>query len=340
MNKISFIIPAHNCANTIERAVKSILTLSVNLEIIIVENGSKDNTVDVVKRLANQYKNIHDISSDKGVSIARNKGIDAATGDWIIFVDADDECLQGIEKTSKYLNDNDLDLIIGSYKKDNDVISHNYRILNKVITNNEDIKSWLISRPTLRMQAWAKIYRAEFLKVNKLRFNEDLSYSEDSEFVIRTLIKAQKVVIADIPFYQYHSGTVSTMRSVVEGRTEKYITALEVAEADVEDEGKAIKRAFVDYVIAHINIIGVHDVFSCEIKETWRNRCRKMHYLMQERVIARTIKDFKFSINLQSIPVMLCKYRLIIFGGGIYYIRSLQNRIRYKRARIDNYTGK
>ena len=57
----------------------------------------------------------------------------------------------------------------------------------------------MLSRPTLRMQAWAKIYRTDFLKDKKIFFNEELSYSEDSEFVIRVLEKAGKVFVSDIP---------------------------------------------------------------------------------------------------------------------------------------------
>ena len=332
MKLISFIIPAHNCAATIENTVKSIETVQIDSEIIIVENGSSDDTSDVVYSLADQYKNIRLFTSDKGVSKARNKGIDVSMGDWIVFIDADDESLRGIETMREHLSMQCLDLIIGSYKKDNDIIRHDYSTMNTGVENTDELKSWLISRPTLRMQAWAKIYRTSFLKENKLRFNEDLSYSEDSEFVIRAIVKAQKVMITDVPFYHYHSGTISAMRGFVEGRIEKYITALEAAESDVEGESSVIKHAFIDYVIAHINIMGVHDVFGCEVKETWRNRCRKMRNLMQESVIERTLNGKSISKNLQSLPVLLCRYHLTALSGVIYYTRSLQNRKRYIKA--------
>lgn len=332
MKLISFIIPAHNCVSTIENTVKSIEALKLNSEIVIVENGSTDNTRDLVYSLVEQHENIRLFTSDKGVSKARNKGVDVSTGDWIVFIDADDESLRGIEAMSGHLSMQGLDIIIGSYKKDDDIIRHDYSIMNTSVENTDELKSWLISRPTLRMQAWAKIYRTSFLKENKLRFNEYLSYSEDSEFVIRALIKAKKVIITDIPFYQYHSGTISAMRGFVEGRIEKYITALEVAESDVESESKIIKNAFVNYMIAHINIIAVHDVFGCEIKDTWRNKCRKMRNLMQESVIERTLKGKIIPINLQSLPVLMCRYHLTVLGGLVYYARSLQNRRRYIKA--------
>ena len=346
--KLSFIIPAHNAAETIERTVSSIEKLNLSPEILIIENGSTDDTLRIAEKCASRNCAIRVLQSETGVSRARNAGIKEATGNWIVFADADDEYLEGLHtlldkvqtqsvaEAEKQRQQTDrADVIIGSYMKDNDSIIHDYKLLNTVVGASDEVKAWLISKPTLRMQAWAKVYRKDFLIENQLFFNEDLSYSEDSEFVIRTLIKAQYVLISDIPVYKYHSGTISTMRSFVEGRTEKYIKALEVAESDVEEEREKVKQAFLDYTIAHINIIGVHDIFACEIKETWKNRCKKMNNLMKEGVLERTLLDMSFSANLQSLPVILCKHHLTAAGGIIYYVRSLQNRKRYRRAHID-----
>ena len=86
---ISFIIPAYNAADTIEKAVQS-LTDVPRTEVLIVENGSTDETKQVLQRLKKKYSNIKIFTSDKGVSNARNLGIQNATGEWLAFVDADD----------------------------------------------------------------------------------------------------------------------------------------------------------------------------------------------------------------------------------------------------------
>ncbi len=336
MKLTSFIIPAHNCATTIENTVKSIVAIQIDSEIIIVENGSTDNTANVIKSMADTYSNIKLFTSDKGVSKARNKGMDVATGDWIIFVDADDKSLPGVVEMREQLSTQDLDLIVGSYKKDDDIICHNYNSLNTTTGVTDEIKSWLISKPTLRMQAWAKIYRASFLKQYNLRFDESLSYSEDSEFVIRVLMKARKVLITDNMFYQYNSGTVSAMRGFVDGRIEKYIMALEKAQNDIKGESSKVQQAFIDYVIAHINIMGVHDVFEVEIKESWKTRCMKMKKLMAESVIRESIESKSVSMSINMLPILLCKNHLIALGGIVYYVRSFQNRMRYKKARKYN----
>lgn len=330
---ISFIIPAHNAAETIERAILSIESLNVMSEIVVVENGSTDNTEKTVTELAKNYKNIVSLTSDQGVSKARNIGIKHAAGEWITFVDADDVCLARLEELLKVVsifskdsavvrNENtrpeyDIlpDIIVGSYKKDDDSITHDYKSLNTIIDCTDELKAWLISRPTLRMQAWAKLYRADFLKKNSLLFDEKLSYSEDSEFVIRALNFAKNIVVSDIPIYQYHSGTLSVMRGFVEGRINAYLTALEVTEGNIMPESQVVKQAFMDYVFAHINIIGVHDIFNCTINETWKNRCRRMEELMVVDVIRRAVNNKRFTLSLQTLPVMLCKHHLTVMGG-------------------------
>ena len=87
---LSIIIPAHNAASTLERLIKSIPISNDNIEVIIIENGSKDNTFEIAQRLANRHRCIRALQSEKGVSAARNEGLKCAKGKWIAFADADD----------------------------------------------------------------------------------------------------------------------------------------------------------------------------------------------------------------------------------------------------------
>ena len=117
---ISYIIPAYNAADTLERAVESI-THTCNMEkyeILIVENGSTDYTNSVALKLIQKYgENIKLIHSEKGVSRARNEGLKNARGEWIVFVDADDYI---VSKSKKYIYEDILnakaDLYVYSYE--------------------------------------------------------------------------------------------------------------------------------------------------------------------------------------------------------------------------------
>ena len=122
------------------------------------------------------------------------------------------------------------------------------------------------------------------------------------------------------------------MRGVVQGRIDAYIDALNAAEQDIAEESTTVKRAFADYVIAHINIIGVHDIFGCDIKENWRSKCKRMRELLCEGVFRRAIQNENLLMNLHALPVVLCNYNFTCLGGLIYFARSLQNRRRGKKA--------
>ena len=101
MSKISAIIPTHNRENLIERAIKSVQNQTMKIdEIIVVSDGSTDNTNEIVKQMAKKDKRIKLISYYPGHNgnYARNKGIEAATGEYIAFLDDDDEWLP--EKTA------------------------------------------------------------------------------------------------------------------------------------------------------------------------------------------------------------------------------------------------
>ena len=89
---ISVVIPAYNCERYITRSIDSVLAQTRPVdEIIIVDDGSSDNTGEVVKRYGGKVRYIR--QENAGASVARNTGIEAATGDWIAFLDGDDEWL-------------------------------------------------------------------------------------------------------------------------------------------------------------------------------------------------------------------------------------------------------
>ena len=110
----SFIIPAYNAARTIEGAIRSITDKIPTAEIIIVENGSTDDTYKLVKGLSEANTDIVLLQSAKGVSAARNEGVRKASGKWLIFVDADDRWV-GEEKDLKELTASSPDIAFCSY---------------------------------------------------------------------------------------------------------------------------------------------------------------------------------------------------------------------------------
>ena len=308
---LSIILPAHNAASTIEKTILSILQNEPEAEIIVVENGSTDNTAEIVGKIDDEK--IRLIHSEKGVSVARNAGIKAANGEWISFVDADD-CWLGIQEYEP-----EADITFFDYYKDSEPVQLNY--------NGEPIVQWTLSRPTLRMTVWSKIFRKSFLLENELQFNEELWVGEDSEFLLRALLKSNTVKVERRGVYRYCSDAPSVMRSYNEKRTKAYIQSLEAVKDDLSPTDEETRAAFRDYVYAHINLIGVHDIYNSTIKEKWRERNHKTRSLIQEKVISDAIKELKISDarNIQRLPSLFFKMHAYSLGGLMCYMRSLQN---------------
>jgi teichuronic acid biosynthesis glycosyltransferase TuaG len=108
---ISVVIPAYNSERTIDKTISSVLNQSYDkFEIIIIDDGSQDNTVEVVNTIANKDKRIRLFRNEKnlGVSATRNRGISLAKGDWIAFLDSDDMwSTDKLEKQIKFINNNE-----------------------------------------------------------------------------------------------------------------------------------------------------------------------------------------------------------------------------------------
>lgn len=130
---ISVIIATYNAGKTLNRCLNSISNqLNDNCELLIIDGGSKDNTLDIIKSYGNKVT--YTVSEpDKGIYDAWNKGIKQATGDWLMFVGADDELLPGSINT--YLNCIINTTVIDAYDyicAQNDYVDSNGRFLKKI----------------------------------------------------------------------------------------------------------------------------------------------------------------------------------------------------------------
>lgn len=109
MIEVSLIIPTYNSERTIERTINSVINQTYkSIEIILIDNGSTDDTLQIIGEYTKKYKNIELYNTPNGRSIARNKGLKKAKGKYIKFLDADDELeLDDIEKSVEFLQKND-----------------------------------------------------------------------------------------------------------------------------------------------------------------------------------------------------------------------------------------
>ena len=201
---ISFIIAAYNAQNYIESCIESCLSLKdFPSEIILVNDGSTDDTPNICERLKNGYENITVINQEnKGVSAARNVGLNKAKGDWVFFIDADDtinsvELIKVLNKLSTDWNDINI-CTFGSnfiYKSQTEI--HN--VAGKSYKTKDFLNSALFQLAT-----WSYLFRRKFLVTNKIYFPEGIICTEDQNFNLKALCCCDKIISFNNIIYNYN----------------------------------------------------------------------------------------------------------------------------------------
>ncbi len=211
--KVSVIIPVYNCARYIGATLKSVINQDFphDYEIIVIDDGSTDNSLHVInstlKDCGVHYKVIH--QDNKGVSVARNRGIDISSGENLVFVDGDDLILEN-HLSQLYNNDYDFSLIQFS-KMENGVISPpNYFDFTSISTE-EFIKKEL--KMEILFNFFQLMYKSEIIKDNNIYFTPGVVYGEDIEFALKALIHGNRIHVSNEVTYYYIQRSDSAIRT-------------------------------------------------------------------------------------------------------------------------------
>lgn len=234
MSLISVIIPVYNAEKYLEDCICSVLEQSYKeFEVILIEDGSTDCSLEICERLAKKDDRIHVFSQkNSGASAARNRGLDEAIGEWIVFVDSDDKVL------SEYLaclysstrRDANIDLCIDGVA----VYRNGYWTENKnfpnIICDISDVNT-IFSEIQLHKYGFSvgKLYRRSIIEKNCLRFDEKVCIAEDLMFMVRYMLAASKKDNSKVCFiekcnycYNVHQGSLSTSCSSFENELYSY----------------------------------------------------------------------------------------------------------------------
>lgn len=220
MVKISVIVPIYNVEKQLSRCLESILKQEENdLEIILVNDGSPDNSGEIAKEYATRYpdKILYFEKENGGLSDARNFGIKHSSGKYLAFVDSDDYITENLLKDLAPYMEADYDMVkfkISVINEDGSVINKNYSPIfeNK---SGEEAFDILYKSDVMTEVAWGYIYKREFFVNNNFEFAKRL-YHEDFGLIPLVLIKASKVASTDVFGYNY----VQTKTSITRGNEE------------------------------------------------------------------------------------------------------------------------
>lgn len=245
--KVSVIVPVYNVEKYIDKCLSSLVNQTLKeIEIIIVNDGSPDNSQDIIDRYVKKYpKKVKSyIKENGGQGSARNFGLEKAEGEYIGYVDSDDYVeLDMYEKLYNKAIKNNLDIAIcGSYNvtEDGDKTIELDRELFKDKKKNAFFG---------RMAVWNKIYKKELLLSSNLKFRSKLWY-EDLDFTVQILSMAKKVGYVNKPFYNYLIRQGSTMNnSNVDRNLEILLAFDEVLRNEIiKDNEKLIEFLVVDHI--------------------------------------------------------------------------------------------
>ena len=212
MPKITVIIPIYNAELYLERCIDSIVNQSFkDIELICVNDGSTDNSEQIIKKYQDNHNNIILISKkNEGVSVARNIGLEKSNSDYIYFVDADDwlspDCLESIYNAA-ISSQADIIYFNANIYKNNTLINY-YNLKRLKSIKNKD----LLFKKMIHA-VWNKLYKKEFLLKNDIKFPVGIKSSEDNIFNEMCHFHAPKYFILDKKLYNYNEFNLGAITS-------------------------------------------------------------------------------------------------------------------------------
>lgn len=234
MKQLSIIIPVYNVEKYIKECIESIYRQGLDenyFELILVNDGTKDKSMDIIVDVINKHNNIVVINQEnQGPSIARNNGLERATGDFILFVDSDDLLINNsLPRIIEKAYETKTDLLIANLVQMNDteikdsVFFKEQKQFVAEIHSGENIYIKLLN-PNECFPV-RTIYKREFLIKHKIRFIPNIFY-EDIPFTHECYIKAEKCIKTNIIFYIYRMRNNSTTHSFNYKTAMDYSTAI------------------------------------------------------------------------------------------------------------------
>ena len=320
--KISFIVPLYNCEDYIVECLQSLVSIKYNnFEIIVINDGSIDNSRNIVEDFALKYAQVKLINkNNEGLSITRNLGINIAKGDYLFFIDADDMVIP--EQVDNIINLcllNKYSVIAGTYLfLENNKIKNAPFILARSCENSLEL-NYLLTLPNYTAEAVKYVVKKDFLLSNEIHFESNI-FHEDELYMPQLLVSLNNdtIKIHFEPFYIYrkHSNTITTNLNV-----KKSVDTLFICRElfNLSDKFKEIDELKHNFLIKRANLMYIS---VC----TMLTQFSKEEQIMLAKNLSELHK--KFSNNLISKKDRIAFLIIKLFG---YKVFSNIQRIRGKK---------
>lgn len=301
---VSIIVPVHNSSKYIKSCLDSIINQTYKkIEIIVIENGSTDNSLEILKSYKDKIK--LEVLKAAGLSKARNKGLELSRGEFIAFVDSDDRVNPTmIEELVNNIKENNSDLSCCDINEIHEKTSKEIKrdeYPRKTITKEEINKNYIM----FNFAIWNKLYKKEIIEKNEVTFPIDLKY-EDIPFVLKYLTKCNKVSKVNKYLYNYliHDESEQT---TVDKRIFDIIKILDLCLTftDKENLEDVYVRELTTYIIK-TRTLKDKNIRKKFINEAYNNlnknypNWKKCKYLKSRNLLKRLIQSNKTLSNIYT----------------------------------------
>ncbi len=221
MRAVSVILPVYNAGHFVEKGIASVLEQTLeSLELIVIDDGSTDQTLDILKRLSDKHDRIKVVENEinRGIAHSRNLGISIASGDWIAVLDADDWwdgrrlailLDVAVEHSADIVADNQF-FVANDTSRPWGMLFPEQRISTRLITIDDFLRhdmpgkygTWGLLKP---------VFRKSFLIEHGIRYDKNLRVHEDTAFILQCFVHTPRFVVCSQPLYYYrlNPGSIS-----------------------------------------------------------------------------------------------------------------------------------
>ena len=327
---ISVIVPVYKVENYIKECIESIINQTyTNLEIILVDDGSPDNSGKICDEYAKRDKRIKVIHKQNGgVSLARNTGLDNSNGEYVTFIDADDYVSsEYCEKLLYTLKKENADCVACGYNRIyGNTIEKVVREDSYFLNNIEFLEDILFVQSGLgfcHMKLWKKSC------IGDIRFDKRLKVGEDALFNIKISDSINKFYMLNQTLYNYRFNEDSVVRKYDIEYVDKYLKSMQIAKSYVEEKHKdntIIIKRLNNYIVYHIMLIIINYCLNPKNNLKFNEKMKQIKEICNIKEFKNAIEqsDYEgFSIT-RKITLFTLKNKLYLCAAIIGKIRQLQ----------------
>ena len=318
---ISIIVPVYKVESCLQKCIDSILAQTLTrFELILVNDGSPDKSGDICDQYAQndaRIKVIH--QKNKGVSSARNTGIDIATGEYLAFVDPDDAILPEMyEILLNYSLRHDADMVVCQYTQINEAdntekVPQVWQQTDEAIDNktiiNEILPKFLVNNTFSLVPCFNKLYKKSIFKKHEIKFDESKSFGEDKRLNFTILPLLHTLVFVEKPLYIYFRRADNSLSQVFRDDFYWYLLDDKMFAVNICKQYNLTQYIeTVNLLFTTRTLLYAHEV----IKQTGISKDHKMEILaniINDNKFKKEIEDYKTNSVYYKVLKYLCIWR-------------------------------